>query len=68
MLLAAFEHGRGQRFMAEARRHPPCLARAGGRNGEGRKGSAWSSLRCLLERVDKHCRCCTASGLSSGEG
>jgi hypothetical protein len=70
--LAAFGNmaGASAHFLAEARRHParvwPVLV---GETAKGRKGSAWSSLRYLLDRVDEHWLAqCTASGLSSGEG
>lgn len=62
--------GASAHFMAEARRHParvwPVLV---GETAKARKGSAWSSLRYILEHVDEHwLEHCTASGLSSGEG
>lgn len=72
MLLAAFGNmaGASAHFLAEARQHPariwPVLV---GETAKGRKGSAWSSLRYLLDRIDPHWLAqCTASGLSSGEG
>jgi hypothetical protein len=72
MFLSSFGNmaGAGAHFMAEARRHPlriwPLLT---GETAKGRKGSAWSSLRHILEHVDEQwLRNCTASGLSSGEG
>jgi 5S rRNA maturation endonuclease (ribonuclease M5) len=72
MFLAAFGNmaGPNAHFMAEACPHParvwPVLV---GETAKGRKGSAWSSLRYLLERLDEQwlARCIT-SGLSSGEG
>ena len=72
MFLAAFGNmaGASAHFMAEARPHParvwPVLV---GETAKGRKGSAWSSLRYVLERVDEDWLArCTTSGLSSGEG
>jgi hypothetical protein len=72
LLLAAFGNlaGASAHFLAEARRHPlriwPVLV---GETAKGRKGSAWSSLRHLLNRVDQGwVDACTTSGLSSGEG
>jgi hypothetical protein len=72
MFLAAFGNmiGASAHFMAEARKH---FARIWtvlvGETAKGRKGSAWSSLRHLLNLVDPGwLEDCTASGLSSGEG
>jgi 5S rRNA maturation endonuclease (ribonuclease M5) len=72
MFLAAFGSmaGAGAHFMAESRKHParvwPVLV---GETAKGRKGSAWSSLRYVLEKVDEvWLRERTGSGLSSGEG
>lgn len=72
MLLAAFGNmvGATAHFMAEARKHYtrvwPVLV---GETAKGRKGSAWSSLRFVLEMVDPAwLEACTASGVSSGEG
>jgi VirE N-terminal domain len=72
MFLAAFGNmaGASAHFMAQAHKHParvwPVLV---GETAKGRKGSAWSSLRFLLDHVDEHwVEHCTASGLSSGEG
>ena len=72
LFLAAFGNmaGASAHFVAEARQHPlriwPVLV---GETAKGRKGSAWSSLRYLLEQADPQwCADCTTSGLSSGEG
>ncbi len=72
LFLAAFGNtaGASAHFLAEARPHPlrlwPVLV---GETAKGRKGSAWSSLRFVLEKADPlWCANCTTSGLSSGEG
>ena len=72
LFLAAFGNmaGASAHFLAEARPHPlriwPVLV---GETAKGRKGSAWSSARFLLQRVNPlWCVNCTSSGISSGEG
>jgi hypothetical protein len=72
LALSAFGNiaGPSAHFLAEARRHPmriwPQLV---GETAKGRKGSAWSSVRYLLQHVDRHwLEQCNTSGLSSGEG
>lgn len=72
MALAAFGNmvGPAPHFLAEARKHParvwPVLV---GETAKGRKGSAWSSLRYVLNQVDeKWASGRVASGLASGEG
>ncbi len=72
LFLAAFGNmaDSSAHFLAEARPHPlriwPVLV---GETAKGRKGSAWSSLRYVLNLVDPvWCANCTTSGLSSGEG
>lgn len=71
-LLAAFGSmaGGAPHFLAEARRHQtriwPLLV---GETAKGRKGSAQSSTRYMLEMVDPTwCQNRVQSGLSSGEG
>jgi hypothetical protein len=72
LFLAAFGNmaGTSAHFLAEARQHPlriwPVLV---GETAKSRKGSAWSSLRFVLEKVDPlWLTKCTTSGLSTGEG
>ncbi len=62
--------GPGPHFLVEAREHPLLIwLNLVGESAKGRKGSAWSSVRYVLERVDPDWVAhCTTSGLSSGEG
>lgn len=62
--------GPSAHFVAQSQKHPariwPVLV---GETAKGRKGSAWSSLRFVLNRVDEGwVKSCVTSGLSSGEG
>ncbi len=72
LFLAAFGNmaGASAHFLAEARPHPlriwPVLV---GETAKGRKGSAWSSLQFLLQKVNPlWFSNCFSSGISSGEG
>ncbi|MGH2500285.1 MAG: DUF3987 domain-containing protein [Candidatus Limnocylindria bacterium] len=61
--------GPGAHFIAERDRHPARLfAVLVGESSKGRKGSSWSHVRDLLQRVDLDLSKRVQSGLSSGEG
>lgn len=70
-LLVAFGNyvGRGPHFAVSGARHRCNLNLvAVGRTSEGRKGTAWSAILPLLERLDPEWAGRRPSGLSTGEG
>ncbi len=61
--------GAGPHFVAERDRHPARLfAVLVGESSKGRKGSSWSHVRDVMQRVDPEWSKRVPSGLSSGEG
>jgi hypothetical protein len=61
--------GSGPHFIAERDRHPARLfAVLVGESSKGRKGSSWSHVRDVMQRVDPEWSKRVPSGLSSGEG
>ncbi|MEB3323489.1 MAG: hypothetical protein VKI81_11755, partial [Synechococcaceae cyanobacterium] len=71
-LLIAFGSavGRGPHYMVESARHSTNLfAVIVGSTSKGRKGTSWSHVRKLIDRIDPEwSAACIAQGLSSGEG
>jgi hypothetical protein len=72
MFLAAFGNliGPTAHFIAEGRKHPVRLCPVVvGETSKSRKGSAWSALLVIFNRLaEDWVKKCTDSGLSSGEG